>query len=161
MSDQAWRGVAAEDDPDVDTQVTLLLRGRSRRLLGSLLRPYRRTLWVTGLVVLAQNLATMAAPLLVGVGIDHALPALREGDWRPLLLTFAGLLGAALLAAVLRRHFLRVLGRVGQQVALDGLGVVEMECYGQAGGLHVPLAQGSFQHVERARAPLAQHQRVG
>ena len=37
----AWRGVAAEKADDVSTGLAALLRERSRRLLGDLLRPHR------------------------------------------------------------------------------------------------------------------------
>ncbi|WP_153505704.1 ABC transporter ATP-binding protein [Cumulibacter manganitolerans] len=119
MSTPDWRGVAAEDVADLDASVSLLLRGRSRRLLESLLRPYKRPLWITAAAILAQNLAVLAAPWLVGVGIDWAIPALRRGDWGPLWTTFAAVLLAAVLAAVLRSYFLRSLGRLGQRVLLD------------------------------------------
>ena len=39
-----WRGVAAENNDDLPDQTTLLLRERSRRLLGNLLRPHRRVI---------------------------------------------------------------------------------------------------------------------
>ena len=40
----AWRGVATEKAEEVSAGLAALLRDRSRRLLGDLLRPYRRTL---------------------------------------------------------------------------------------------------------------------
>ena len=39
-----WRGVAAEAHEDVTERASLVLRDRSRRLLGSLLRPHKKTL---------------------------------------------------------------------------------------------------------------------
>lgn len=117
-ADADWRGVAAEDKKDLDPEVSLLLRGRSRRLLGSLLRPHRRALWFVAAVIVVQNLATLAGPWLVSVGIDTALPQLRDGNWTPIWMVFGAMLGAALLAAGLRRYFLRTLGRIGQQVLL-------------------------------------------
>ena len=43
----AWRGVAAEQADDVTPGLAELLRSRSRRLLGDLLRPHRREVIVT------------------------------------------------------------------------------------------------------------------
>ena len=37
-----WRGVAAEDADQITAPVSALLRGRSHRLLRSLLRPHKR-----------------------------------------------------------------------------------------------------------------------
>ena len=37
-----WRGVAAEKQDELPDRVSVLLRVRSRRLLGDLLRPHRR-----------------------------------------------------------------------------------------------------------------------
>ncbi len=40
-ADDAWRGVAAEDSTDTTAAVGVKLQARSRRLLGSLIRPHR------------------------------------------------------------------------------------------------------------------------
>ena len=47
MTDDAWRGVAAEKADDVSAGLAALLRERSRRLLGDLLRPHRRAVSAT------------------------------------------------------------------------------------------------------------------
>jgi ATP-binding cassette, subfamily B, bacterial len=118
-----WRGVAAEDAEELTASGSSFLRGRSRRLLGELLRPHRRQLWVLLAVILVQNLAWLAGPFLVGVGIDVAVPALLDGPdgqgtaW-PLVWTAAAMLGAALLDTGLRYWFLVGSGRIGQAVLL-------------------------------------------
>ncbi len=71
-----WRGVAAEDIDRLPERVGIRLRGRSRQLLGSLLRPHRRALRRLVGIVLLQNAAAMAGPWLVGVGIDRGIPPL-------------------------------------------------------------------------------------
>ena len=43
----AWRGVAAEKADEVSAGLAALLRERSTRLLGYLLRPYRRAVILT------------------------------------------------------------------------------------------------------------------
>ncbi len=68
---------------------------------------------------MAENAAVMAAPWLVGVGIDRGIPALRRGDAGPLLTILAALIGCAVLDALLRTAFLLRLGRIGQDVLLD------------------------------------------
>jgi ATP-binding cassette subfamily B protein len=116
---QDWRGVAAEDVDELPQRVGILLRTRSRRLLRSLLRPYKRPLWIVLALVLGQNAAAMAGPYLVGVGIDRGIPALQDGNWTPLLLVVGGLLSCAGADAVLRTVFLIRAGRVGQAVLVD------------------------------------------
>jgi ATP-binding cassette, subfamily B, bacterial len=115
-STQDWRGVAAEDTHDIPERIGILLRARSRRLLGSLLRPHRRALLVVIAVVLVQNAASMAGPWLVGVAIDRGIPALIDGDWLPLLAVVGALLGCAAADAVLRTSFLLRVGRIGQEI---------------------------------------------
>ena len=118
-ADQDWRGVAAEDVEELPERVGIMLRARSRRLLRTLLRPHRRALWTMLVVILVQNAATMAGPWLVGVGIDRGIPALQDGDWTPLAVIVAALLGCAAASGALRTVFILRAGAVGQEVLLD------------------------------------------
>ena len=116
--DAGWRGVATEDDDDLSASASSFLRGRSRRLLGELLRPHRRTLWALLATITVQNAAWLAGPFLVGVGIDVAVPALLAGDPWPLVWVTAAMVAAALVDTGLRYVFLTGSGRVGQAVLL-------------------------------------------
>src|ERR1700712_4684990 len=107
-----WRGVAGEDTDEVTASASSFLRGRSRRLLGDLLRPHRRALWLLLATITVQNLAWLAGPLLIGVGIDHAVPALLHHDPWPLVWTTGAMVGAAALDTALRYRFLMGSGRV-------------------------------------------------
>lgn len=113
-----WRGVATEDDDDLSASASSFLRGRSRRLLGQLLRPHRRALWALLATITVQNLAWLAGPFLIGVGIDVAVPALLAGDPWPLVWISGAMVAAALADAGLRYVFLTGSGRVGQAVLL-------------------------------------------
>ncbi|WP_369140701.1 ABC transporter ATP-binding protein [Modestobacter versicolor] len=113
-----WRGVAGEDTEEVTASASSFLRGRSRRLLGELLRPHRRQLWVLLATIVVQNLAWLAGPFLIGVGIDTAVPALLDGDSWPLVWTTVAMVAAAAVDTVLRYRFLMGSGRVGQAVLL-------------------------------------------
>jgi ATP-binding cassette, subfamily B, bacterial len=115
---QDWRGVATEDTDDLPTGAGIFLRARSRRLLGELLRPHRRSLWWLLATVVAQNAAWLAGPLLIGVGIDVAVPALLDGDAGPLAWITLAMVLAAVLDTGLRFVFLTGSGRVGQAVLL-------------------------------------------
>ncbi|CAN5486795.1 ABC transporter ATP-binding protein [soil metagenome] len=115
-----WRGVAAENRDSFTDTVSLLLRERSRRLLGSLLRPHRRTLWVLAAVVLVENASRLAIPYLVKEGIDRGIPPMRAGDGSRTLLVIVGLvLAMVVVQAVFRQVFLLVSGTLGQQVLLE------------------------------------------
>jgi ABC-type multidrug transport system fused ATPase/permease subunit len=122
MTDTAgdWRGVAAETLEDARGGLAAFLRARSRRLLGSLLTPHRRTIWWLALVVVLETVAQMAGPYLVKVGIDRGIPALADGGSpRILLLVVAAYLAAALAQAAMTAVFVRVSGRIGQDVLYD------------------------------------------
>ncbi len=114
-----WRGVAAEKVDDISASGGLFLRARSRRLLGSLLRPHRRALaWATFLIVVVTG-AEMAGPYLVSIGIDSGIPAIHRGDWAPIGAAVSGILVTALAGASLRLRFLKLAGRIGQDVLYD------------------------------------------
>ncbi len=116
----SWRGVGPDASEDVPADVSVLLRARSRRLLGSLLRPHRRALWLVLAVVLAENAAAMAGPYLVKVGIDSGIPAMVAGAGPGRLATVVTLLVLATLAqAACRRAFLVLTGRIGQDLLLE------------------------------------------
>jgi ATP-binding cassette, subfamily B, bacterial len=116
---QGWRGVAAEDRDDIPGKISSILRRRSRRLLGSLIRPHRRrAIWLF-VAVVAASVAAMAGPWLVGVGIDQGIPAVRNGHPQTLYLIVGGMLVAAAVQAVLYRTFVKGIGKVGQEVLID------------------------------------------
>jgi ATP-binding cassette subfamily B protein len=116
---EAWRGVAAEGHEELSGGVSALLRARTRRLLGSLLRPHRRVLsWLT-LVVLVENAAALAGPYLVAEGIDRGIPAARHHDPLVLGLIVGLLVASAVVQAITHRIFLVGTGRIGQDLLFD------------------------------------------
>ena len=115
----SWRGVAA-DGQEVDEHVSGLLQARSRRLLGELLRPHRRWLWVLLAIVLVENASRLSIPFLVKEGIDRGIPPIRESGDTTVLFTVVGIaLLATLLQAVTRRTFLVLAGRIGQDMLFE------------------------------------------
>ena len=116
----AWRGVAAEKADDVSAGLAALLRERSRRLLGDLLRPYRRAVILTISLIVVESLAALAGPWLVGIAIDSGLPPLlHDRDVVPLLGIAAAFAVAVAVQAVTTRMFVTMTGRVGQKVVLE------------------------------------------
>ncbi|MDN5851711.1 MAG: ABC transporter ATP-binding protein/permease [Actinomycetia bacterium] len=118
--DSRWRGVAAEDVDEVAATKSLVLRDRSRRLLGSLLRPHKRTLAAILVVVLIENAARLAIPFLVKEGIDKGIPPMKAGDGPSVLIgIIIAVLAIVLVQAITRQVFLIMAGRVGQQTLLE------------------------------------------
>ena len=116
----AWRGVAAEKADEVSAGLAALLRERSRRLLGDLLRPYRRAVILTISLIVVESLAALAGPWLVGIAIDSGLPPLLNSqNALPLLGIAAAFAVAVAVQAVTTRMFVTMTGRVGQKVVLE------------------------------------------
>ncbi|WP_066376069.1 ABC transporter ATP-binding protein [Herbidospora mongoliensis] len=110
-----WRGVAAENRDDLDDEANVLLRARSRRLLGDLLRPHRRAIWLLVGLIVVSNAAGLSIPYLVKVGIDTGIP---QGN-RTLLMIVGAILGCAVTQALTRQAFLRFSGQIGQETLLE------------------------------------------
>ena len=89
-------------------------------MLGSLLRPYLAVLAVLALVVIVENSARLAIPLLVRRGIDDAIPPLMSGGAAgELVVVVAALCGLVVVQAISRMIFLNASGLIGQRVLLE------------------------------------------
>ena len=111
-----WRGVASEEVDELPAEVSALMRRRSRRLLWSLVRPYRWRLLAALALILTRAGGTLTIPYLVGQAIDRGV---RAGS-ATVLEEYAGLVAlAAAVAAIAGWGFLRVSGGVGQNVLYD------------------------------------------
>ncbi|UCM90607.1 ABC transporter ATP-binding protein [Streptomyces marincola] len=109
-----------EPAPDPFGQDTLPAPpGASRRLLGSLIRPHRARIVLAAFLLLAQQAAVQAVPLLVAYAIDNGVPAVREDDNGPLIAVAVAYLVCALGAGLLNYTFIRVSARVNQGILLD------------------------------------------
>ncbi|MDT0319664.1 ABC transporter ATP-binding protein [Streptomyces millisiae] len=109
---------AAESDPLAQDTLPSP-KGASRRLLGSLLRPYRGRVVLAAVLLLTQQAAVQAVPLLVAYAIDSGVPALREDDNGPLIAVAVAYLLCALGAGVLQAVFIRISARINQNVLLE------------------------------------------
>ena len=119
MSVETWRGVAAEDS-DLTADGSDFVKHRSRRLLADLLRPYGRWIALLVLAVLVVNGARLSIPWLVQRGIDHGIPPLQASGSSTTLFEIVGwMIAAVSVQAVTRVFFLRVSGRIGQQILLE------------------------------------------
>ncbi|MFD5319574.1 ABC transporter ATP-binding protein [Streptomyces sp. NPDC127098] len=109
---------AAESDPLAQDTLPSP-KGASRGLLGSLLRPYRGRVVLAAVLLLTQQAAVQAVPLLVAYAIDSGVPALREDDNGPLIAVAVAYLLCAVGAGVLQAVFIRISARINQNVLLE------------------------------------------
>jgi ATP-binding cassette subfamily B protein len=116
---EQWRGVLEEPGKESE-RLTPAPQHGSRRLLAELLRPHRRALALAIAVVLVENAARLSLPWLVALGIDRGLPPIiAGGSARTLLEIVAAMVIAVVLQSVGRISFLRISGRIGQDVLLE------------------------------------------
>jgi hypothetical protein len=124
-----------EDIEDTAAAVGVKLRGRSRRLLGSLLRPHRKALLAILVVVLIENAARLSIPWLVKEGIDRGIPPMLDGGSSDTLVLIVAIVGVAVIVqAISRLGFLVLTGKVGQQLLLELRG----DCSGTSSGCRPP-----------------------
>ncbi len=93
--------------------------GATGRLLRSLLRAGRRRVALGVVLLLLQQVAVQAGPLLVAYAIDRGVPAFRRADHGPLIAVAAGYLVCSAAAGALQYAFLMVSARLNQDVLLD------------------------------------------
>jgi ABC-type multidrug transport system fused ATPase/permease subunit len=116
---QAWRGIAAEEAAELSKGLSLLLRRRSRALLADLLRPHGRAVALIGLLVLIANLAGLAGPWLIGIGVDQVPALIRTHDSAPIIGVVAAFCLATVVQATATASFISVLGKMGSQVVRE------------------------------------------
>jgi ABC-type multidrug transport system fused ATPase/permease subunit len=116
---QSWRGIATEESVEVSKGLSLLLRRRSRALLADLLKPHRKTVATIGLLVLTANLAGLAGPWLIGVGVDRVPALIKTHNAVPIIIVVAAFFVAILVQATATAAFISMLGRMGSEVVRE------------------------------------------
>ncbi|MFE2076492.1 ABC transporter ATP-binding protein [Streptomyces misionensis] len=106
------------DDP-FDRDILPTPPGATAALLRSLLAPMRARVALTCALLLLQQAAVQAGPLLVAYAIDRAVPAFRDHRHGPLIAVGAGYLLCALVSGGLQVAFVQTSARVSQDVLLD------------------------------------------
>lgn len=120
---------AADDEPDLprpkgaedpfDKDVLPTPPGATATLLRSLLAPMKARVAFTSFLLLLQQAAVQAGPLLVAYAIDSAVPAFRDQRHGPLIAVAVGYLLCALVSGGLQYAFIIASARVNQDVLLD------------------------------------------
>ncbi|MDJ0394750.1 ABC transporter ATP-binding protein [Rhodococcus sp. G-MC3] len=119
MADQTdWRGTGNEDST-VDSSGNTILAGRSRRLLISLIRPYRKQALLALAIIIVDNLAFVAGPLFIAYALDNGVSAAVDGNWAPLVSAVLGYSAFGILGAITTYWFLMVSGRLSQSILFD------------------------------------------
>ncbi|MBN9239872.1 MAG: ABC transporter [Micrococcales bacterium 70-64] len=112
-------GVEGEERSDYTKAESRQIRQRSLRLLGSLIRPVRRTVILTMIVVVVSTAAQVAGPAFIAFGIDNGLPAAIKQDWMPLWLAVVAYLFTGLVGALLIAWYTVLTARVSQAILFD------------------------------------------
>lgn len=94
-------------------------KGATAALLRSLLAPMKGRVALTAVLLLLQQAAVQAGPLLVAYAIDRAVPAFRDHDNGPLVAVGVGYLLCALASGGLQYWFISAAARVSQDALLD------------------------------------------
>jgi ATP-binding cassette, subfamily B, bacterial len=129
---QAWRGIAAEDADEITGSLAAMLRTRGRRLLQDLLRQHRAWCAAILLLIVIANVAALAGPWLVGVGIDR-IPQLAHSPHPPptspalstspftaqLTVIIVAFAVAVLVQAAATRTYIAAIGRLGAEVVTE------------------------------------------
>jgi ATP-binding cassette, subfamily B, bacterial len=116
---EAWRGIASEQEEEISGKLGTLLRRRSRRLLADLLGPHRRLVVTIFLLIVAAQLAALAGPWLVGVGIDEIPRLAKTHDAAPVALVIMAFAVAVVVQAVTTRSYIAGIGQLGGSVVLE------------------------------------------
>ncbi|MFI2202455.1 ABC transporter ATP-binding protein [Streptomyces sp. NPDC020192] len=115
-----YRGHRADGPDDAfDRDVLPTPPGATATLLRSLLEPMKAQAALTTVLLLLQQAAVQAGPLLVAYAIDTAVPAFRDHRHGPLIAVAVGYLLCALLSGGLQAAFIETSARVSQDVLLD------------------------------------------
>ncbi|MCX5423786.1 ABC transporter ATP-binding protein [Streptomyces sp. NBC_00078] len=119
----------ADDEPDLprpkdatdpfDRDVLPTPPGATAALLRTLLAPMKARVAFTTLLLLLQQAAVQAGPLLVAYAIDTAVPAFRDRRHGPLIAVAGVYLLCALVSGGLQYAFVIAAARVNQDVLLD------------------------------------------
>ncbi len=115
----SMQGTSGEDRIELNKDESRIVRLRARRLLFSLIRPVRRRLILSFVLVILSQAFRVVGPALIAYGIDSALPKAIRNELTPLYLVVGGYLFAALATTSLIYSFLKFAARTNQNVMFD------------------------------------------
>ncbi|MEV8455357.1 ABC transporter ATP-binding protein [Streptomyces sp. NPDC052095] len=107
----------AEDGFDQDDLPTP--PGATGALLSSLLRPMRSRVALVALLLVVQQAAMQAGPLLVAYAIDSGVPAFRDAEYGPLIAVAVAYALCSVVSGAMQYGFVRLSGLISQNALLD------------------------------------------
>ncbi|MGW3086153.1 ABC transporter ATP-binding protein [Streptomyces sp. NPDC001108] len=107
----------AEDGFDQDDLPTP--PGATGTLLRSLLRPMRSRVALVALLLVVQQAAMQAGPLLVAYAIDRGVPAFRDAEYGALVAVAVGYALCSVVSGATQYGFVRLSGLISQNALLD------------------------------------------
>ena len=114
----SMQGVAGEERADYTREESRIVRRRSLKLLGEVLRPSFGLLSVAMVLVLVATLAQVAAPALIAWGIDVGIPAAQAGDWSIAIWASILFFGTAVVSSGAMYFYVRAFSLVDQNAML-------------------------------------------
>ncbi|WP_426184546.1 ABC transporter ATP-binding protein [Microbacterium sp. TWP3-1-2b2] len=116
----ALTGTQGEDRSNYTREESKAIRQRSLRLLGSLVSPLRAQIILAAIVLVISTALQVAGPILIGIGLDWALPAVIDNaDWMPTFGIGIIYLVAGGAAAALIGWYVVIAARITQAVLID------------------------------------------
>jgi ABC-type multidrug transport system fused ATPase/permease subunit len=121
----SWRGVATEEEDEVDANLSAFMRKRSRRLLSEIIAPERGSIALGAVLVVLNALANLTPPYIIGLAIDKGITPFVHGGARQggSLRVFYAICAAYVVVRIVEtltlRGFLRVTGLVGERILFD------------------------------------------
>ena len=120
MSPDSVHGTSGEDRDSYTSAESRAIRRRSLRLLGAILRPLRRLIVLTAVVVIISSAMRAIGPSLIAYGIDTALPAaLDRGDWVPAVGVALAFLVTGGVGSLLVGWYVVLIARLTQAVMIE------------------------------------------
>lgn len=120
MSPESVQGTRGEDRESYTREESRAIRRRSLRLLGSILRPFKKLIALTVIVVVISAVLRAIGPSLIAFGIDDALPlAIERGDWWPAVGITAAYLVIGGGGAALAGWYVVLIARLTQSVMIE------------------------------------------
>ena len=134
--------IALEDQIHLGRESRAEVRRRSRRLLASLLRPMRWRFVITLVLVALAQFSKAAGPVIVASAIDNALPLLLEGDSSRMVFDAVLYLASAVGGGLFTLGYIRLNGRISQDVLYDMRGRVFRHTQGLSLEFHEKYTSG-------------------
>ncbi|THV42605.1 ABC transporter ATP-binding protein [Glycomyces buryatensis] len=122
----SWRGRSESAEADrtsaelEDEESIRQLRTASRKLLGSMMRPHKRSIWFLVGILTVQVLGSMSTPILVMFGIDHGIPAIADhGDYSVMIGVGIAFAAASIIEYVCVRLYIVQSSKVGNTMLYE------------------------------------------